>query len=139
MPMARPVNASRPLRALEAKTAWWVWTPSLSVWDSCPKLLAASPFYDNDGLFPARVQRWADTMLEYPPASAVFEPGYTLGYRVNVQGEALVRVRLQRSHLGPGVRLGGRRALLLGVQQVAPADHERPGQPHQRDQPGQHG
>lgn len=63
-------------------------------WRNGPSLLAASPFYDNDGLFPARVQGWADTMLEYPPASAVFEPGYTLGYRVNMQlrrGERIVR------------------------------------------------
>ncbi len=63
-------------------------------WRNGPPLLAASPFYDNDGLFPARVQGWADSMLEYPATSPVNEPGYTLGYRVNVQlrkGERLVR------------------------------------------------
>ena len=43
MPTASPVNASRPLRALEAKTAWWVSIPSLSVADSRAKLVAASP------------------------------------------------------------------------------------------------
>ncbi|HWE28641.1 MAG TPA: hypothetical protein VHB97_11595, partial [Polyangia bacterium] len=63
-------------------------------WRNGPPLLAASPFYDNDGLFPARVQGWADSMLEYPATSLVNEPGYTLGYRVNIQlrkGERIVR------------------------------------------------
>ncbi|MDB4968340.1 MAG: hypothetical protein JWN44_4029 [Myxococcales bacterium] len=63
-------------------------------WRNGPPLLAASPYYDSDGLFPARVQGWADTMLEYPGTSSAYEYGYTLGYRVNVQlrrGEKLVR------------------------------------------------
>src|SRR6185437_5613734 len=43
MPTARAVNASRPLRALAAKTAWWVSIPSLSVVDRRAKLVAAAP------------------------------------------------------------------------------------------------
>jgi hypothetical protein len=59
-----------------------------------PPLLASCPFYDANGLFPARVQGWADTMMDYRAPSAETEFGYTLGYRVNVQlrqGEKLTR------------------------------------------------
>jgi hypothetical protein len=59
-----------------------------------PPLLANCPYYDGDGLFPARVQGWADTMMDYSQPTAETEFGYTLGYRVNVQlrrGEQLTR------------------------------------------------
>jgi hypothetical protein len=59
-----------------------------------PSLLANCPYYDANGLFPAKVQGWADTMQDYRAPSTQTEFGYTLGYRVNVQlraGEKLVR------------------------------------------------
>ncbi len=63
-------------------------------WRTGPTLLAACPYYTPGGLFPAHVQGWADTMMEYAAPSPVTEFGYTLGYRVNVQlrrGERLTR------------------------------------------------
>ena len=63
-------------------------------WRDGPALLAASPYYNAAGLFPAHVQGWADTMSDYAVPSAVTEFGYTLGYRVHVQlrrGERLTR------------------------------------------------
>src|ERR1700720_1524574 len=43
MPSVRPVKSSRPLRALDANTAWLASIPWLSVADSAAKLAAASP------------------------------------------------------------------------------------------------
>ena len=63
-------------------------------WRDGPALLAACPYYDDHGFFPAHVQGWADTMGDYAAPSLVTEFGYTLGYRVDVQlrqGERLTR------------------------------------------------
>ncbi|HEY7957905.1 MAG TPA: hypothetical protein VII38_21530, partial [Polyangia bacterium] len=64
-------------------------------WQSGPALLAASPFYSQDGLFPAGVQGWPDTMISYDGTeNGITEYGYTLGYQVNIQlrkGERLTR------------------------------------------------
>ncbi|MGZ3428339.1 MAG: hypothetical protein ACXVCV_16920 [Polyangia bacterium] len=63
-------------------------------WRDGPALLAASPYYSANGLFPAHVQGWADSISDYAQPSAVTEFGYTLGYRVDVQlrqGERLTR------------------------------------------------
>jgi hypothetical protein len=59
-----------------------------------PDLLASCPFYDHDGLFPAKTQGWADSVIDYRVPSLPTEFGYVLGYQVNVQlrrGERLVR------------------------------------------------
>ncbi len=63
-------------------------------WRQGPALLAACPYYDAQGRFPAGVQGWADSVTDYDRDAPETEFGYTLGYRVNVQlraGEKLVR------------------------------------------------
>jgi len=67
-------------------------------WKQGPKLLADCPFYDKDGLLPANWPwqcGWHETMREYDgDTQFVWEPGYSMGYRVNVQlrqGERLTR------------------------------------------------
>src|SRR5581483_7941746 len=64
-------------------------------WRQGPDLLARCPFYDADGLLPAGVQGWDETMHDYDgTVSYTTEYGYTLGYQVNVQlrkGERLIR------------------------------------------------
>jgi hypothetical protein len=69
-------------------------------WKTGPGLLAACPFYDAGGFWPARTHGWASTMQEYDGTDGkkgkpfLYEYGYAQGYRVNVQlrpGERLVR------------------------------------------------
>ncbi|MCL2648788.1 MAG: hypothetical protein FWD61_17615 [Phycisphaerales bacterium] len=63
-----------------------------------PPLLAHCPFYHDDGLFDATWPwqcGWMESMTEYnAPKAFVYEDGYSMGYRVNVQlrqGEKLTR------------------------------------------------
>jgi hypothetical protein len=63
-------------------------------WRNGPPLIAASPYLSPQGLYPAQVQGWADTIYEFAPPPVPFEYDYTLGYRVNLQlreGERLTR------------------------------------------------
>lgn len=67
-------------------------------WKSGPALLANCPFYGSDGLLAATwpwQAGWPETMREYDGSvQFVFEPGYSMGYQVNVQlreGERLTR------------------------------------------------
>lgn len=67
-------------------------------WKNGPKLLADCPFYDKDGMLPANYPwqcGWSEAMTEYNGQSHfIYEPGYSMGYRVNVQlrqGERLTR------------------------------------------------
>jgi len=67
-------------------------------WKTGPALLANCPFYNKDGLLAANWPwqcGWPETMREYDGTrSGVYEPGYSMGYRVNVQlreGERLTR------------------------------------------------
>jgi hypothetical protein len=68
------------------------------LWKSGPALLASSPFYDAEGLLAATwpwQAGWPESMREYDGSTQfVFEPGYSMGYQVNVQlreGERLTR------------------------------------------------
>lgn len=67
-------------------------------WKTGPKLLADCPFYDKEGLLVANWPwqcGWMETMREYDGSRQfIYEPGYSMGYRVNVQlrrGERLTR------------------------------------------------
>jgi hypothetical protein len=66
-------------------------------WKQGPSLLAACPFYDGTGWWPAKTHGWYSTMQEYDGTGNtpfVFEYGYSQGYEVNVQlrpGERLTR------------------------------------------------
>ncbi|MCS7192262.1 MAG: hypothetical protein NZ937_04670 [Armatimonadetes bacterium] len=75
------------LRELQRQDGW-------TGWKRGPKLLANCPFYDQYGWLPAKTHGWYSTMLEYDGSvKFLYEPGYSLGYRVNNQlrpGERLV-------------------------------------------------
>jgi hypothetical protein len=78
-----------------------------------PPLLAACPFYKEDGLLVANWPwqcGWPETMREYDGTTQfIFEPGYSMGYRVNVQlrqGEKLTR---NWSNKGLHVNMGWKR------------------------------
>jgi hypothetical protein len=77
-------------------------------WKNGPKVLARSPFYDENGWLPAATHGWYSTMQEYDGSqSGVFEYGYSMGYQVNIQlrrGERLVR---RWSNRGLHVNQGG--------------------------------
>ncbi len=64
-------------------------------WHDGPPLLAACPFLDAEGLFPANVQGWDTAMRDYDGSvNAVEEYGSTIGYQVNLQlrpGERVTR------------------------------------------------
>ncbi len=64
-------------------------------WRRGPKLLARCPFYGEDGWLPAGTHGWYSTMQEYDGSTLfLYESGYSMGYRVNIQlrpGERLVR------------------------------------------------
>lgn len=75
------------LRELQRQNGW-------TGWKGGPALLANCPFYGNDGWLPAKTHGWYSTMSEYDGSvKFIYEPGYSLGYRVNNQlrpGERLV-------------------------------------------------
>ncbi|MCX7048262.1 MAG: hypothetical protein NTX50_22605 [Candidatus Sumerlaeota bacterium] len=66
-------------------------------WRKGPELLAANPFYDAGGWWPAKTHGWYSTMQEYSGTNKtpfVYEYGYSQGYLVNVElrpGERLTR------------------------------------------------
>ncbi|MFB3890762.1 MAG: hypothetical protein ACE15C_01935 [Phycisphaerae bacterium] len=64
-------------------------------WRKGPPLLAACPFYSEQGWLPAGTHGWYSTMQEYDGSRlAVYESGYSMGYKVNIQlrpGEKLIR------------------------------------------------
>ena len=76
------------LRAFHQADGW-------TGWKRGPALLAACPFYDAGGWWPARTHGWYSTMQEYDGSTYnVYESGYSTGYQVNVQlrqGERLTR------------------------------------------------
>lgn len=80
-------NNEAKLRELHRQDGW-------TGWKRGPALLANCPFYGSDGWLPAKTHGWYSTMLEYDGSvKFLYEPGYSLGYRVNNQlrpGERLV-------------------------------------------------
>ncbi len=80
-------NNEGKLRDLHRQDGW-------TGWKRGPALLANCPFYDATGWLPAKTHGWYSTMLEYDGSvKFLYEPGYSLGYRVNNQlrhGERLV-------------------------------------------------
>ena len=60
-----------------------------------PAILARCPTYDERGWLPAMTHGWYSTMQEYDGSNKMpWEPGYALGYQVNIQlrkGERLTR------------------------------------------------
>jgi hypothetical protein len=69
-------------------------------WKRGPELVAASPLLDASGWWPAKTHGWYSTMQEYDGTydgrrkPYLYEYGYTLGYRLNIQlrsGERLTR------------------------------------------------
>jgi hypothetical protein len=67
-------------------------------WKEAGGLLASCPFYNGEGLLAANWPwqcGWMETMREYDGTRQfIYEPGYSMGYRVNVQlreGERLTR------------------------------------------------
>ena len=83
------------LKASNAKLTAFQKENGWTGWKRGPALLAACPFYDAGGWWPAHTHGWAGTMLEYDGRTLrVYESGYSTGYQVNVQlrpGERLIR------------------------------------------------
>ena len=72
-------NNEQKLRDLHRQDGW-------SGWKRGPALLSACPFYGSDGWLPAKTHGWYATMIEYDGSvKNLYEPGYSLGYRVNNQ------------------------------------------------------
>lgn len=82
-------NNEAKLRELHRQDGW-------SGWKRGPTLLANCPFYDQYGWLPAKTHGWYSTMLKYDGSvKFLYEPGYSLGYRVNNQlrpGKRLVLI-----------------------------------------------
>jgi hypothetical protein len=82
-------------------------------WKKGPELLAACPFYDAQGWWPARTHGWYSTMQEFDGRNKtpfVYEYGYMQGYEVNVQlrpGERLTRNWFNKGLHVNGVAGGG--------------------------------
>jgi len=64
-------------------------------WKKGPEILEKCPTYSPDGWLPAFTHGWYSTMQEYDGSTKfLFEPGYSVGYQVNIQlrkGERLTR------------------------------------------------
>jgi hypothetical protein len=84
-------------------------------WKKGPPLLAACPFYDAGGFWPARTHGWASTMQEYDGTydkqrqPFLYEYGYSQGYRVNIQlrpGQ-----RLTRNWSNKGLHINGKQGV----------------------------
>jgi hypothetical protein len=88
--------------------AWYVANPALlgdaaalralrrdGGWHNGPEILARCPYYDANGEFPANVQGWDESMVNYDGSvNNTIEYGYSQGYQVNVRlrkGERLTR------------------------------------------------
>jgi len=84
-----------------------------SGWKKGPELLAACPFYDPTGWWPAKTHGWYSTMQEYDGRNKtpfIYEYGYSQGYEVNVQlrrGERLTRHWFHKGLHVNGVAGGG--------------------------------
>jgi hypothetical protein len=76
------------LRAFQQENGW-------SGWRRGPRLLAACPFYDAGGWWPAGTHGWYATMQEYDGSTLFpYSSGFSQGYEVNLQlrpGERLTR------------------------------------------------
>jgi hypothetical protein len=63
-------------------------------WRNGPAILAACPFYDENGWLMAGTHGWSSTMQELDCEPFVYEYGYSQGYEVNIElrpGERLTR------------------------------------------------
>ena len=82
-------------------------------WKKGPELLAACPFYDPTGWWPAKTHGWYATMQEYDGRQKtpfIYEYGYSQGYEVNIQlrrGERLTRHWFNKGLHTNGVAGGG--------------------------------
>jgi hypothetical protein len=87
------------LKGDNAKLMAFQQTGDWTGWKNGPKLLADCTFYDATGWWAARTHGWYSTMQEYagggnPKTPFMYEAGYSMGYRVNIQlrpGEEFVR------------------------------------------------
>ena len=87
------------LRDLHRQDGW-------SGWKRGPQLLAACPFYGGDGWLSAKTHGWYATMIEYDGSvKNLYEPGYSLGYRVNNQLRPGERIELNWSNKGLHVNM----------------------------------
>lgn len=75
-------------------------------WKKGPEILVNCPTYSADGWLPAYTHGWYSTMQEYDGSTKFpYEPGYSVGYQVNIQlrkGE-----RLMRNWSHQGLYIGG--------------------------------
>jgi hypothetical protein len=81
-------------------------------WKKGPALLAACPFYDAGGWWPAHTHGWSSTMQEYDGTydkttkPFVYEYGYSQGYQVNIQLRP--GLRLTRNWSNKGLHVNGK-------------------------------
>jgi len=77
-------------------------------WKKGPEILVKCPTYFADGWLPAYTHGWYSTMQEYDgSAKFLFEPGYSVGYQVNIQLRKGERLTRNWSNKGLHVGLGG--------------------------------
>lgn len=75
-------------------------------WRQGPEILSRTAAYDENGWLPAATHGWYSTMQEYDGShSGLFEYGYSMGYRVNIQLRPGERLTRRWSHRGLHVNM----------------------------------